>query len=674
MRLQRDLLGAVPRGMRTRGVPGRSVTAIITSAISVVALAGLGLAAAPAAHAAPSRGESVATSNATLPGIKPCSKMISRAGTGFRAWICDTGKKPAGKAASVLKLIEKYMPSMSRFMGGGPRPDSGTVADGGDKKIDVYLVNGTKQCVERGGGKPKCLESTTPAEDVPTDVHGTRASGFLLVDRTKLNSVDFASILVHELFHLLQSRYNTGDCGGGSWWFTEASATWAQTYWVPKTAARAAYPRYNIFEKNPEVSLLSTENHHDYASFVWPYFMQQQKGAASIARVWKSLPGDTNCAAMNDKLDAQLSFADNFRDFAVRNLDDKFPRDSGAAEWPQHFGSNYRKLHADFPLTWPSIQTSPQFTGAGQSESVKLDLPPLSATYAYVVTTAIGTPIAALRLATGGLSDTKGLSVDLLGYEGSQSGHNHWMRIRESSPGNGTCLGWDPGDTGNATLVLVISNSSLTQTVGGTAKIQTRDACATSASGTVTHTQQLVTDDTVDTVTTDTTVTMHLKLADNGTDGLVNNGSTFDYAVSGTQTDDVTHATCGFSGSGSGNYASADSLADLYGYQTPQDNSPYLTEVAAGDPLSGCGGGYELSDAAFGCPIVPPLLAQPRPTYEGKYSSDLSTIQFNCDDSSGPVDGSDATSVTEQVTGSLKVQGVIPCGLWTANCVNGALK
>jgi len=93
-----------------------------------------------------------------------------------------------------------------------------------------------------------------------------------------------------------------------------------------------------------------------------------------------------------------------------------------------------------------------------------------------------------------------------------------------------------------------------------------------------------------------------------------------------------------------------------------------------GVPLSGCAGGYELSDAAFGCPIVPPLLAQPRPTCEGKYSSDLSTIQFNCDASSGPVDGSDAISVTEQVTGSLKAQGVIPCGLWTVNCANGTLK
>jgi uncharacterized protein DUF6055 len=673
MRLQRDLLGAVSRGMRTRGVQGRSITTVITSAMCAIAMAGLGIAAAPVAHAA-SSGESVAASNATLPPIKPCSKMINRANTGFRAWICDTGKNPAAKATSVLKLIEKYMPAMSQFMGGGPRPDSGTIADGGDNKIDVYLVNGTEQYVERGG-KPERLESSRLAEEVPTDVHGARASGFLLVDRTRIGTVDFPSILVHELFHLLQSRYNTGDCGGGTWWFTEASATWAQTYWVPATATSAAYPRYNIFEKNPELSLLSTKNDHDYASFVWPYFMQQQKGAASIARVWKSLPSEpTGCATLNDKLDAQLSFAKNFRDFAVRNLDDKFPRDSGAAEWPQHFGSNYRKLHSDFPLTWPSIQTSPQFTNAGQSESVKLDLPPLSATYAYVVTTAIDTPIAALRLATGGLSDAKGLSVDVLGYEGSQSGHNHWTRIRESSPANGTCLAWDPGDTGNATLVLVISNSSLTQTLDGTAQIQTRDACANSASGTITHTQQLVTDDTVDTVTTDTTVTMHLKFADNGTDGLVNNGSTFDYAVSGTQTDDETHATCGFSGSGSGNYASADSFADLYGYQTPQDNSPYLTEVAAGEPLSGCGGGYELSDAAFGCPIVPPLLAQSRPTYEGMYSSDLSTIQFNCDDSSGPVDGSDATSVTEQVTGSLKAQGVIPCGLWTAYCANGALK
>jgi len=611
-----------------------------------------------------------------LPSIRPCKHMIKRGNAQFLVWVCNSGKHPRADLSTVLKLANQYAPEMIKLMG-KPQPDSGGLAGGGDTRIDIYLVNGTAQSVERDGSPDRLHKTNNVVDDamtVSTDRHGDAASGYMLLNRQRMGGKGFASDFVHEFFHVLQYHYNIGSCNGGEWWFTEASATWAESYWVASTAPGEVYKRYvENFEKNPELSLTDTRNLHDYASFIWPYFMQQQKGADAIASVWKSLPPrNISCRAMNQRLDAQLSFADNFRDFAVRNLDQKFIRDSGEPEWPQDFGKNYQDLHNDFPETWPDISNDRQFTAAGQSQSLKLDLPPLSVTYAYINTTAIGDPVMGIHLDMSGLSDTEGLSVDVLGYESDQSGHNHWIRIRESSPDNGVCMAWDPGDTEDTALVLVISNSSLTQTTRGTTKIQARGACATSASGTVTHTQHVVEGDDTYTDTVDTTVSMNLKFVASGND-MVSNGSTFTYTVSGTHNDGST--TCDFGGSGNGSMdpsAGSGSYADLYGYVASKDNPPHLTEVAYGPSLSGCGGGYVLNDSALGCPIVPSNIYFPPPEYEGAYSADSSVISFNCNDSSGSQPTVDIEDLTENVTGTLTAQGVIPCGLWTAGCVDGS--
>lgn len=616
-----------------------------------------------------------------LPYITHCKHMRKMGNKLFLVWVCNSGTDPARELAEVLKLTDTYVPEMIKLMR-RPRLDSGGIAGGGDKRIDIYLVNGTAQSVQRDGSADT-LPSTAVAETVSTDRHGARASGYMLLNRLRMKSTGFASDFVHEFFHVLQYRYNVGDCSGGKkWWFTEASATWAESFWVPGTAKDEVYWRYTGdngrpgFEKHPEMSLLNTGANHDYESFIWAYFMQQQKGPAAIARVWKSLPGtEDSCNAMNKKIDAQLSFAKNFRDFAVRNFDSELNRDTGAPEWPQKFGKHYQNLfpHSDFPQALPDEQTFRQFTASGQSQPVKLNLPPLSATYAEIETTPIGDQTSGIELDTGSLSGAANLSVDVIGYESQNPKHNHWIRIRESRVGNGVCLAFDPGYTGNSDLVLVMSNASLTRTTRGTLTIKARGECATSASGKVTHTQHVNEVDSGDSTSLaeDTTVTMNLKFTAKG-DDLVSKGSTYTYTASGTFTDD--NATCGFSGSGTGfmdGSSAGSSFADLEAYAFDKAQPPALIEEAAGQPLSGCDGGFELDDAAQGCPIVSSEIFFPPPGYVGAYSADSQVIKFNCNDTAGQQPTTDVADLTEMVTGTLTAKGVIPCGLWTSGCMNG---
>lgn len=651
-----------PGGWRTAGRWPAVVRVVLIAAVVLVATVRGAVAAGrePAAHA-----------RAQVPAIRPCKQMLKRGDSQFLVWVCNSGSDPAGAASRVLKLAENYAPKMIGLMG-APWPDSGGIAAGGDRRIDIYVVNGLTQGVVRDGTRHR-IAAGLVASAMPTDLRGVRASGYMLLNRQRLRDNALASDFVHEFFHVLQFRYNIGLCDGGKWWFDEASATWAETYWVPGLAKQEVYgPRYvHGFEIDPKLSLLDGRTRHDYDSFIWPYFMQQQAGAHAIADVWKSLGHGqvTRCRTMNNRLDRQLSFTTNFRDFAVRNLDEPQGRDRGAPEWPQSFGQPYEKLHANFPQTEPFLDSYLRFTTIGQSRTAKLDLPPLSTIYEEIHTVPSDVPVAGLEIDPSSLSGTAGLSVDVIGYESAQSGHNHWIRVRESRPDNGVCMAFDPGDTQSSHIYLVISNSSLTNTTRGPLQIKARGTCATSASGTITHTQQVVQAGGADTVTTDTTITMALKLVAQNS-ALVSYGSVFSYSVNGTDNDGST--TCNFGGSGSdfmGPSIGSDRFASLDAYATPRDNSPVLNDVASGDPLTGCSGGFTLTDLQRGCPIVPTDAFFFPPGYAGAYSADASAITFNCSDTTGSSDPEE--QITETVTGTLTARGVIPCGLWTAGCVNG---
>jgi hypothetical protein len=53
---------------------------------------------------------------------------------------------------------------------------------------------------------------------------------------------------------------------------------------------------------------------------MWPFFMEQERGATSIADAWKALEGKVSVADMNAAISSPLPFKAAFRDFAVRAL------------------------------------------------------------------------------------------------------------------------------------------------------------------------------------------------------------------------------------------------------------------------------------------------------------------------------------------------------------------
>src|SRR5215472_7453623 len=112
--------------------------------------------------------------------------------------------------------------------------------------IDFYLVT-AGQKLSRGaytGVDAIDLSKHGDLGQAPwEEIKGTVSSGFVVVLRPESmpKGDSFKSVLAHELFHVLQFAHNTTrSCP--KFWFTEASATWAEWYFVPGAAGHMVYP------------------------------------------------------------------------------------------------------------------------------------------------------------------------------------------------------------------------------------------------------------------------------------------------------------------------------------------------------------------------------------------------------------------------------------------------
>jgi hypothetical protein len=252
----------------------------------------------------------------------------------FQVWVQCSGDPAADDydLAKAVALIEGIWTDMTRLMG-PPVLDAGGPDEGGDSDIDFYLV-GDGQSFSRGSGQQKlgdpnvlAYERSSPPFDNKT------SSGFLVMNRGALYSSRFKSDLVHEFFHVLQDAYNQkisftpGPNGSVEYWYTEASAVWAQTDFARESTADAAHPWFKDWYQKIRVSLhRSGGGERMYASYVFPFFMQQKtKSDAIIQRSWANLRDADGFDAANDRLNTLFDFKSNFRLFAIENYNTDLP-------------------------------------------------------------------------------------------------------------------------------------------------------------------------------------------------------------------------------------------------------------------------------------------------------------------------------------------------------------
>ena len=272
---------------------------------------------------------------------------------------------------TVRGLIEQIWTPMTALMG-TPIPDAGDADAGGDSRIDFYLV-GTAEAFVRQGGNQKLDEPGTLAYSLAAaPYNGNASSGFMVLNRNRLGNKKFKSDVVHEFFHVLQFAYNrkiTLVAGANGredeFWYTEASAVWGESNFARETSATEVHKRFaRAFQKSVSSLHRSGAGQQMYASYIYPFFMQQRTGSAAVVQQsWNALKNAVDFDDANTKLAGVFDYDTNFRLFAVENYNADLPGVLDA-------GKRYKALDANFPDgVTPALADE-------QTLSAKVDLTP----------------------------------------------------------------------------------------------------------------------------------------------------------------------------------------------------------------------------------------------------------------------------------------------------------
>lgn len=214
----------------------------------------------------------------------------------------------------------------------------------GDDAIDFYVVPPNADTPREGGDF--VVERASGITFTQPPFVGRTSSGYSMMSRSEMAKSNYHLTVIHELFHVLQLAHNR-HLGGH--WFSDASASWAEIRF--NRAANIDPPaneglHRDLFAKFQGSShgLLNMAGYNEYHSYVWPMFMEQEAGAASIGGAWRALGNAANDEQADDAIDGMLPFSTHFRNFAVRNLNEQFgPND------PLPKAKRYVTLDPPFP-------------------------------------------------------------------------------------------------------------------------------------------------------------------------------------------------------------------------------------------------------------------------------------------------------------------------------------
>jgi hypothetical protein len=266
----------------------------------------------------------------------------------IKVWATCTGSYEED-LREMLGIAERLWGPMTEFMGVEPLPDEGTSAAGGDSAIDFYLADQEIGVPQRGSGAP--ADRSFGYSRAAAPFVGVTNSGFVVMRREMIGDPQFTKTLAHEFFHLLQQARNAKltfnwdirPDDDPEWdtlvyaeqWWTEATAEWAAFHFTRDMPQQdhlrlvAHQARFSYFLDNAAAIPLHAPQQRGesgwaymYSTYIWFYFMEQEVGPEAIAAIWEAFgrldPGTIEQARAI--IDAQLPFAEHFRDFAVRNL------------------------------------------------------------------------------------------------------------------------------------------------------------------------------------------------------------------------------------------------------------------------------------------------------------------------------------------------------------------
>jgi hypothetical protein len=413
--------------------------------------------------AAPAAGVELA--NVRLAGAAVCQPdgwAVAAGQAPFNIWI-RCGAESEVRAEGVAQMLDALWTPMTGLMG-LPIPDENVKGVVGDGRIDVYLVN---ECITRGG---RCLEISATAvamadrsDPIIPVGKAWKSSGFLILSGDpSLGFDELRHDMAHEFFHVLEFAHNTyAPFGGPAGWFGEASSTWAESHFTRTEAASDTTGWFEDFQ-DTSLSLQRVVGDNAYASFMWPYFMEEERGATSVAAAWGALEGKVTPAEMNQAISSELPFKDAFRDFTVRALNQDLdpgdpiePRFSKPDEAVSTATPGGLRLRPKIPLV-PSMDKT-------------VVVAYLSSLWASYTDITVDPGIRKVTLSFSGLTPTDALDVDVL----VKIKDKGWERRKLTNGDTSFCRNKPADDLEELWLVLSNHDMDLKHPVQGSYAIKT---------------------------------------------------------------------------------------------------------------------------------------------------------------------------------------------------------
>jgi len=252
----------------------------------------------------------------------------------------------------------------------GYLPPPGDFERGGDSRYDVYLR-----------AYPRAYGATLyehPSNQYPD--HTTWTS-FIQIHPNFENyphSPDASARITsaHEWFHAVQGAY----CIDVQPWFMEATATWFED--VVWDEVNDYYFYLPDFFENPHLSLLTLNGVHEYASCLWPHFLEEKFGRNMLREIWQScIRNDLQTAVTKSLQERNISFEATFAEFTC---------------WNYFTGSRilYNLPHyqeaSDFPILSPHLDVS-QYPAVNITPHFSLSPEVLAANYVSIVNDGLST-------------------------------------------------------------------------------------------------------------------------------------------------------------------------------------------------------------------------------------------------------------------------------------------
>ncbi len=210
-----------------------------------------------------------------------------------------------------------------------PPSDAACAANGGDGKLDIYLV------------KFAGADGTT----VKAACTGSKCSSFMLVESTfkgrgyPTTDEGFRTVVTHELFHAVQNAY---DSESEARFWQEGTAQWAMKTLHPELVdfERQLPAFFADPKKSIDTSSSGVTAGYLYGSAVWPLFLSLRHGPETVREVFEAQgKGDDAIAAIDAVLKTKgSSLADDFPLFWAWNVGTKDRTGTGgypdAAKYP----------------------------------------------------------------------------------------------------------------------------------------------------------------------------------------------------------------------------------------------------------------------------------------------------------------------------------------------------